>query len=327
MMKGNATTSYSNKVKVFVDGQHGTTGLKIRKMLANQEKIELLTIKAVDKKDINKRTELLNNADLVFLCLPDEAAKEALSLITNENVKVIDASTAHRTNKSWVYGIPELSNKQRDKIKNSKRVCVPGCHASGLIIPIKPLIKKEILSKNHKLICHSISGYSGGGSSMINSYKRASLEVIGGQRPYALDLNHKHLAEMKYILKLKEAPLFTPSVGNFEQGMLVISYFVKKDFKKKYNREALINLYKEYYKDETFIKIVEDNNKYLENGFLNPMRCNNTNILEISVYENKTDMVIISRLDNLGKGASGAAVQCMNLMLGFKENKGLEVKI
>jgi len=327
MMKSNQIPYCADKFKVFVDGQHGTTGLKIRKMLANREEIELLTIKAADKKDLQKRTLLLNNADLVFLCLPDEAAKESLSLITNENVKVIDASTAHRTDKAWTYGIPELTNKQRDKIKNSKRVCVPGCHASGLIMPIKPLIKNSILSKNHKLICHSITGYSGGGSSMISSYKRASLEVIGGQRPYALDLNHKHLPEMKHILKLKEAPLFTPSIGNFEQGMLVMSYLLKKDLKKKYNREKIINLYKEYYKDEAFIKIVEDNKKYLENGFLNPMRCNNTNTLEISIYENKTDLVLISRLDNLGKGASGAAVQCMNLMLGFEENKGLEVKI
>lgn len=310
--------------KIFVDGQHGTTGLKIHKMLEKREDIELLTIKEEDKKDINKRKELLNSADLVFLCLPDDAAIESVSLISNDKVKVIDASTAHRTNPNWTYGIPELTPTQREKIKNSKRVCVPGCHASGLIIASKPLLKNGVLSKKHKIICHSITGYSGGGSSMINDYERGIFEMIGGQRPYALSLNHKHLPEMKYILKLKSAPLFTPSVGNFKQGMLVMNYLVKNDLKKLKTRREILDLYKEYYKDETFINIIENNDSYLENGFLNPMKCNNTNSLEISVYENDSDMVIISRLDNLGKGASGAAVQCMNIMLGLKETKGLE---
>lgn len=315
------------KFKVFVDGQHGTTGLKIHELLNSRDEIELLKIAQKDKKDINKRAELLNSADLVFLCLPDDASRESVSLITNENVKVIDASTAFRTDKNWVYGIPELTSKQRDKIKNSKRVCVPGCHASGLIMAMKPLIKNKIISKNHKLICHSITGYSGGGLQMINDYENGDFEVIGGQRPYALSLNHKHLPEMKHILKLKEAPLFTPSVGNFKQGMLVISYLVKKDLKKKVTKDDLIKLYQQYYLNESFVKIIENNDEYLENGFLNPQRCNNTNSIEISVYENSTDLVVISRLDNLGKGASGAAIQCMNIMLGLEEKKGLEIKI
>ena len=313
------------KFKVFVDGQHGTTGLKIHEMLENRDEIELLTITEKDKKNINKRKELLNSADLVFLCLPDVASKESVNLIENENVKVIDASTAFRTHKDWVYGIPEITSKQRGKIKNSKRVCVPGCHASGLIVSMKPLVKNKIISKNHKLICHSITGYSGGGSSMISDYENGDFEVIGGQRPYALGLNHKHLPEMKHVLKLNKAPIFTPSVGNFKQGMLVISYLVKKDLKKNISREDLIKLYKDYYNNELFIKIVENNDEYLDNGFLNPMKCNNTNSLEISIYENQTDLVIISRLDNLGKGASGAAIQCMNIMLGLEEKKGLNI--
>ena len=313
------------KFKVFVDGQHGTTGLKIHELLKSRDEIELLTIKEEDKKDIEKRKELLNSADLVFLCLPDVASKESVSLINNENVKVIDASTAFRTDKNWVYGIPELTSKQRDKIKNSKRVCVPGCHASGLIVAMKPLVKNKIISKNHKLICHSITGFSGGGSQMINDYKNGDFDVIGGQRPYALGLNHKHLPEMKYVLKLNNPPIFTPSVGNFEQGMLVISYLVKDNLKKNLSKEELIKLYKNYYKDEIFIKIIENNEEYLDNGFLNPMKCNNTNSLEISIYENKSDVVIISRLDNLGKGASGAAIQCMNIMLGLEEKKGLNI--
>ncbi len=313
------------KFKVFVDGQHGTTGLKIHEMLENRDEIELLTINEEEKKDINKRKELLNSADLVFLCLPDVASKESVSLINNENVKVIDASTAHRTNPTWVYGIPEITSKQREKIKKSKRVCVPGCHASGLIVAMKPLFRNKILSKNHKLICHSITGYSGGGSSMINDYETGSFEVFGGQRPYALGLNHKHLPEMKYVLKINKAPIFTPSVGNFKQGMLVISYIEKEKMKKRLSRDELIKIYKDYYKDEIFIKVIDNNDEYLDNGFLNPMKCNNTNSLEISIYENKTDLVIISRLDNLGKGASGAAVQCMNIMLGLEEKKGLQI--
>lgn len=313
------------KFKIFVDGQHGTTGLKIHEMLENRDDVELLTIKEEEKKDINKRKELLNSADLVFLCLPDDASRESVSLIKNSKTKVIDASTAHRTNKNWTYGVPELTSKQRDKIKNSTRVCVPGCHASGLILAMKPLRENKIIRKNHKLICHSITGFSGGGSSMINDYKNGNFELIGGQRPYALGLNHKHLPEMKYILKLNEAPIFTPSVGNFEQGMLVISYLDKKTLNKKVSRDDLIKLYKNYFEGEVFIRVIENNDEYLDNGFLNPMKCNNTNSLEISVYENKTDLVVISRLDNLGKGASGAAVQCMNIMLGLEEKKGLEM--
>lgn len=312
------------KFKIFVDGQHGTTGLKIHEMLENRDDIELLTIKEEDKKNNEIKKELLNSADLVFLCLPDEASKESVSLITNKTTKVIDASTAHRTNPNWVYGVPELTKKQREKIKNSNRVCVPGCHASGLILAMKPLIKNDVVSRNHKLICHSITGYSGGGSAMIEEYENGEFDNIGGQRPYALGLNHKHLPEMKHVLKLKKAPLFTPSVGNFKQGMLVISYLVKKDLKKSMNKEKITNIYKEYFENEEFINIIEDNENYLDSGFLNPMKCNNTNSLEISVYENASDLVVISRLDNLGKGASGAAVQCMNIMLGVDENKGLE---
>lgn len=315
------------KYKIFVDGQHGTTGLKIHNMLEKREDIELLTIKEEDKKNINKRKELLNSADLVFLCLPDDASKEAISFISNDKVKVIDASSAHRTNPSWTYGIPELTPKKRDEIKKSLRVCVPGCHASGLIIAMKPLIINGILEKSQKIICHSITGYSGGGKAMIDDYENGNFETIGAQRPYSLGLNHKHLPEMKYVLELEEAPLFTPSVGNFKQGMLVISYLSKKDLKKIKTRKEILDLYKEYYKNETFINIVENNESYLDSGLLNPMKCNNTNSLEISVYENENDMVIISRLDNLGKGASGAAVQCMNIMLGLEETKGLKKRI
>ena len=313
------------KFKIFIDGHFGTTGLKIDEMLKDREELEILQIDEKDKKDLEKRKELLNKADLVFLCLPDVASKESVSLIENENVKVIDASTAHRTNSKWVYGIAELTSDHREKIKNSKRVAVPGCHASGMILAMKPLIVNGIVPTDYDLVCHSITGYSGGGKGMIDIYEdKANEQKIKSQRPYALGLNHKHLPEMKHILGLDKAPLFTPSVGNFKQGMLVMNYLIKDKLAKDVSRDDLIKLYQEYYKGEQFISVVDENIEYLDEGFLDAMKCNNTNSLEISVYENEDHLVVISRLDNLGKGASGAAVQNMNIMLGLEESKGLK---
>lgn len=314
------------KYKIFVDGQFGTTGLKIDEMLQGREELEVLKIKEEDKKDIEIKKKFLNEADLVFLCLPDTASKESVKLIENENVKVIDASTAHRTNIEWTYGIPELNLEQREKIKNSKRVCVPGCHATGFIMAMNPLIQKGIVSKSQKLICHSITGYSGGGRGLIDIYEHPDNKgKLQSQRPYALGLDHKHLPEMKYILDLETAPLFTPSVGNFSQGMLVMSYLIKDQLLQKVSKKDIIGLYQEYYQGEHFVKVVEEYIEYLDDNFLDAMKCNNTNRIEISVYENEEYMVVISRLDNLGKGASGAAVQNMNIMLGLDENRGLQV--
>ena len=315
------------KYKIFVDGQFGTTGLKIHEMLKNRKELEILTISEDDKKDIDVKTKLLNEADLVFLCLPDVASKESVKLITNENTKVIDASTAHRTNEDWTYGIAELTPTQREKIKNSNRVCVPGCHASGFIMAMKPLIDNEIVSPKDKIVCHSITGYSGGGRGLIDIYEDPKNEgKFLSQRPYALGLSHKHLPEMKYVLGLKHAPFFTPSVGNFEQGMLVMSYLIKSELlNKKITRNEIVDLYKEYYKGEQFVKIIEDDFAYLDDGFLDAMKCNNTNRIEISVYESEDYILVISRLDNLGKGASGAAVQNMNIMLGLDEKLGLNL--
>jgi N-acetyl-gamma-glutamyl-phosphate reductase len=314
------------KYKIFVDGQFGTTGLKIHEMLASREELEILTISEDDKKDIEVKKRLLNEADLVFLCLPDVASKESVALITNENTKVIDASTAHRTNPEWTYGIAELTPTQREKIKNSKRVCVPGCHASGFIMAMKPLIENDVVSKSQKIVCHSITGYSGGGKGLIDTYEAVENKgKFDSQRPYALGLSHKHLPEMKHTLGLKFAPFFTPSVGNFAQGMLVMSYLVKSELlNKKITKKEVLDLYKEYYKGEQFVKIIEDDIEYLDDGFLDAMKCNNTNRIEISVYESEDYMLVISRLDNLGKGASGAAVQNMNIMLGLDEKLGLQ---
>jgi len=313
------------KYKIFVDGQFGTTGLKIHEMLDGREDLEILTIQKKDKKDLTVKQNLINQADLVFLCLPDVASRESVKLITNDTTKVIDASTAHRTLNDWTYGIAELNLNQRENIKNSKRVCVPGCHATGFIMAINPLIENNIISKKQKLICHSITGYSGGGKGLIDIYEaEGNKDKFQSQRPYALKLDHKHLPEMKYILGLDTPPLFTPSVGNFSQGMLVMSYLIKDELHQNILKKDILKLYQEYYKDESFVKIIEDDIEYLDEGFLDAMKCNNTNRIEISIYENEDYMVIISRLDNLGKGASGAAVQNMNIMLGLDENLGLQ---
>lgn len=308
--------------KIFVDGQFGTTGLKIHEMLDGREELELLTIAEKDKKDLTAKSALINQADLVFLCLPDAAAKESVKLISNTTTKIIDASTAHRTNSDWAYGIPELTAGHREQIQHAQKVCVPGCHATGLIMAMKPLIEKHIVSPKSKLICHSITGYSGGGRAMIEAYESANDE-FQSQRPYALQLNHKHLPEMQAVLGLETAPLFTPSVGNFRQGMLVMSYLVKDDLLQRVSRQDIIKTYQQHYQNEAFVRIIEENVTYLDEGFLDATRCNNTNRIEISVYENADYVVIISRLDNLGKGASGAAIQNMNLMLGLDEGMGL----
>lgn len=313
------------KYKIFVDGQFGTTGLKIHEMLDGRDDLEILTIQEKDKKDLTVKQNLINQADLVFLCLPDVASRESVKLITNDTTKVIDASTAHRTLNDWTYGIPELNQNQRSNITNSKRVCVPGCHATGFIMAINPLIENNIISKSQKLICHSITGYSGGGKGLIDIYEaEENKNKFQSQRPYALKLDHKHLPEMKYILGLDKQPLFTPSVGYFNQGMLVMSYLIKDELLQNVSKNDILKLYQEYYKNESFVKIIEDDIEYLDEGFLDAMKCNNTNRIEISVYENENYMVIISRLDNLGKGASGAAVQNMNIMLGLDENSGLQ---
>ncbi|MCK5695496.1 MAG: N-acetyl-gamma-glutamyl-phosphate reductase [Desulfobacula sp.] len=314
------------KYKIFVDGQFGTTGLKIHEMLCKRDELEILKIAEKEKKRSEIKQELLNQADLVFLCLPDTASRETMQYITDHKTKVIDASTAHRTNREWTYGIPELNPLQREKIKNSNRVCVPGCHATGFIMALNPLIKNNIVSKEQKLICHSITGYSGGGKGMIDVYEDPeNFDKVNSQKPYALNLDHKHLPEMQYVLGLKTPPLFTPSVGNFKQGMLVISYLVKDQLSADVSGQKIVEVYTRYYENNTFVKIIENTVEYLDEGFLDAKACNNTNRIEISLYENRDYIVVISCLDNLGKGASSAAIQNMNLMLGLDENLGLKI--
>lgn len=313
--------------KVYVDGQEGTTGLKIHERLLKHSNIELIKIDPLKRKDPLERQKMLNSADIAFLCLPDAAAKEAAAMVTNQKTRLIDASTAHRTNPNWIYGIPELNKQQRALIKNAHRVANPGCHATGFVLLIRPLIENFIIGKDYPITCHSITGYSGGGKKVIDSYENPEAEIsyLNGPRPYALSLQHKHLPEMQMYSGLGKPPLFDPIIGNFYKGMAVCVPLVPELFKKKLSPEGLYEVFSAFYENEKFIKVKEPGAvENLDNGYFNPQGANDTNLNEIFIFGHENQLMLISRLDNLGKGASGAAVQNMNIMLGFDEGTGLE---
>jgi N-acetyl-gamma-glutamyl-phosphate reductase len=308
------------KYKIFVDGSEGTTGLKINEQLMAQPNIEMLKIDNDLRKETSEREKFLNMADIVFLCLPDAAAIEAVALITNPNTRVIDASTVHRTNKAWAYGFPELSPEQSLKIKTSNRVAVPGCYATGFNSIVFPLVSNGIMQKDYPVICQAVSGYSGGGKKLIAKYEAKGQvdDKLKSPQYYALNLSHKHLPEMQKISGLKDSPLFYPSVGDFYNGMLVTIPIHRRLLKKDITAKELHSFYTDYYKDTEFIKVTPLGGEgYLENGFLNCTACNGTNNLELFIFNNDDQILLTARLDNLGKGASGAAVQCMKLMLSL----------
>ena len=313
--------------KVFVDGQEGTTGLKIHERLAGRTDIELLKIPADKRKDLETRKAFINDADIVFLCLPDAASREAVTLIENDRTRVLDASTAFRTDPSWAYGIPELSDEHRNKIKTAPRVAVPGCHATGLITALYPLVKNNIVPDDFAVTCHSVSGYSGGGKKLIASYENPDSEANKPVAPrhYALGLKHKHIPEMQKITGLKYPPLFTPIVSNFYNGMSVSVGLTSRLLPGNPSAKDIHAFLTSYYASQHFIKVIPfESDSHLDEGFLNPMACNETNNLEMFVFGHDEQILIISRFDNLGKGASGAAVQNMNIMLGVDESTGLE---
>jgi len=313
------------KYKIFVDGQEGTTGLKIHDYLSKISDIEVLHIEPEKRKDAAARRALLNEADVVFLCLPDAASKEAVSMVSNPNTKVIDASTAFRTHPEWTYGLPELHKKQRNQIQHSSRVAVPGCHATGYILAIQPLVAEGIIAKDYPASCYSLTGYSGGGKKLIAEYENSGKEQLSAPRPYALHLNHKHLPEMKFYSGLDAAPIFTPIVGNYYQGDAVTVPLSPRMFTKKATAKDIQELLASHYADERFIRVMPyDSAANLEEGFFNLMQCNHTNRLDLFVFGHEEGISLVSRFDNLGKGASGAAIQNMNLMLGFDEGTGLE---
>ncbi len=307
-------------VKVFIDGKEGTTGLKIFERLGRRSDLELITLPEELRKDAGARKECIDSADIVFLCLPDAAAIEAVSLCGNEKVRIIDASTAHRTYPAWAYGFPELSRAHREKIENSKRVAVPGCHASGFISLVYPLIAGGIVSPDYPFVCHSVTGYSGGGKKMIAEYEAEGRSAeLDSPRQYGLSQKHKHLPEMQKICGLEYAPVFNPIVSDYYSGMCVTVPLHVRLMAKKMNANQLKEYFTEYYASHNFIKTVQESKSYLP---ANPLV--GTNRMEIYVDGNDERIVLASVFDNLGKGASGAAVQCMNIMLGMDERTSLE---
>ena len=306
--------------KVFIDGSAGTTGLRIAERLQQRKDIELIKLTEENRKDINARKEALNNADVAFLCLPDKASIEAVSLMENENTVLLDTSTAHRTNDDWAYGFPELSNEHKEKIKNSKRIAVPGCHASGFIALVYPLIEKGVLPKDALLSCFSLTGYSGGGKNMIAEYEAEDRDnLLGAPRQYGIAQMHKHLPEMSKICGIENAPAFIPVVADFYSGMEVtIPLFASQV---NASAEEIKAIYKEKYTGP-IVKYVED---FDEGGFVSANKLSFNDGMEISVSGNSDRILLIARYDNLGKGASGAAIECMNIVIGVDETTGLDI--
>ena len=307
--------------KVFIDGSAGTTGLRIAERLESRNDIELIKLSEENRKDISARQNAINKADIVFLCLPDVASVESVSLCENPNTVIIDTSTAHRTNSDWAYGFPELSADLYNKIKNSKRIANPGCHASGFIALVYPLIEKGILDENALLSCVSLTGYSGGGKKMIANYEADNRDVLlDAPRQYGLSQSHKHLPEMTAITGIKNAPAFMPIVGDFYSGMEV-TIPIFPQMLKDAGIEDIKNIYKEKYTGPV-VYFAED---FDENGFVSANKLRNRDSMEISVSGNEDRILLIARYDNLGKGASGAAVECMNIVLGCDLTTGLEI--
>jgi N-acetyl-gamma-glutamyl-phosphate reductase len=307
---------------VFVDGQEGTTGLQINELLATRGDVEVLRIAPEKRKDLAERKRLINDSDVTFLCLPDDAAKESVTLVDNPKTCVIDASTAHRVNPAWTYGLPELARDQRAKIRASKRIANPGCHATAFILALKPLVAAGLLPAATQIAANSITGYSGGGKKMIAHYR--SDQRIDAPRPYALALTHKHVPEMCAYTGLATAPIFQPIVGPFYKGLAVTAYLHPQQFARRATLADVRQILADYYADEAFIRVAPiDLEANTDGGFFNVEANNDSNRVDLFVFGNDERMLVVARLDNLGKGASGAAVQAMNVHLGIDESLGL----
>ncbi len=306
--------------KIFIDGRAGTTGLRIYERI-NRDDLEMIILSDEERKNPERRKWALNNCDLAFLCLPDDASREAVSMIENDNVVVIDTSTAHRTNPDWAYGFPELGDEFYQKIKNSKRIAVPGCHASGFIALIYPLVKAGLIDKDIALSCFSLTGYSGGGKKMIAEYEDDGRDkLLDAPRVYGISQQHKHLKEMVAITGLDTAPIFCPIVAPFYSGMEVTVPLFKKDLNGSI--EDIKNVYKSTY-NTAFVSFCDNSD---ENGFLSSGALSGLDSMQISVFGNDDRITLVARYDNLGKGASGAAIECMNIVLGLDKEKGLILK-
>ncbi|MDD5922328.1 MAG: N-acetyl-gamma-glutamyl-phosphate reductase [Eubacteriales bacterium] len=306
--------------KVFIDGGHGTTGLKIHEYLDDRDDIEILEIDESKRKDLKERVRLTEEADASILCLPD-AASEEIAAACPDDVTLIDTSTCHRTSPGWVYGMPELTKGQRDKIRKSHRIANPGCHATGFIMMVRPLIDAGILSPDTLLTSFCVTGYSGGGKKMIQNHEREDRpEYLKSPGQYGLTQVHKHLPEMKAMTGLSEFPSFCPIVGDFYSGMVMTVPLFGKMLKKPVSLEGLRDIYRRHYKGEPLIHVKDG---VPDDGFIHSNTMAGRNDLEILVAGNEERPLLVSRFDNLGKGASGSAVQNLNLVLGFEETKGL----
>ena len=312
------------KFRAFVDGQEGTTGLRIHEYLAQRDDIEVLRIDADKRKDPAERARMLNAADVAFLCLPDAAAREAAALVTNPGTCLIDASTAHRTVPGWVFGLPELAPNQRELLRKTKRIANPGCHASAFILLVRPLVDAGLVPAALPISASSITGYSGGGKKMIEQYEAGPNPTLDAPRPYALTLSHKHVPEMTVHTGLTVPPLFMPVVGRLYKGLSVSVPLHTSQLKAGTTVESLHAALRHRYEGERFIRVLPLRDPAaLAEGYFDVQACNDTNRVDIFVFANETQAILMARLDNLGKGASGAAVQAMNVHLGVDEAKGL----
>ncbi len=314
------------KTKVFIDGSEGTTGLRIHERFRGRDDIELLTIPSERRKDIDERRRLINASDITFTCLPDAAAIESVSLAENDRVRIIDPSTAHRTEPGWAYGFPELADSFRAAIRDGKRVAVPGCHATGFISLVYPLVAEGILPADYPVSAFSITGYSGAGKKVIADYESEDRpKEYDAPREYALSQQHKHLKEMKKITGLEKAPLFSPIIADYYSGMVVSVPLYAEYLKASPTPERLQEFYSDHYAGERFIRVMPFGAEAETGGFLGGNNRSGWDGLEIYVTGNPDRLLLSARFDNLGKGASGAAIQCLNIMLGCDETKGLQL--
>jgi len=303
--------------KIFIDGSKGTTGLKLFERLSHRKDIEIITLPEELRKSPEARKDAINKADIVFLCLPDAESIEAVKMVENENTVIIDTSTAHRINDDWAYGFAELPN-QENKIRNSKRIANPGCHASGFIALVAPLVHNGLLSSDIILSSYSITGYSGGGKKMIAEYESEERpSLFEAPRIYGLSQTHKHIPEMKKICGLKNEPIFSPIVAPYYEGMTTVVFLPASAING--SMEDIKQVYKSLYTNG-LVHFVENND---ENGFLSASAFSDRDDMEISVFGNSERIILVSRFDNLGKGASGSAIENMNIIMGLNKNTGL----
>lgn len=309
--------------KVFIDGKEGTTGLKIFERFENRSDIELLLIDSDKRKDAAERAKLINESDITFLCLPDQAAVEAVSLVKNDKTKIIDASTAHRTLDGWAYGFPELGDDFRRRIRESNRIAVPGCYASGFNSIVYPLIKSGFIDRDYDIVCYALSGYTGAGKKGIAQYEDENRDTeLDSPRLYALTQEHKHLKEMKAISGLSKFPIFSPVICDYPRGMVVCIALYTDRMNKKYTVDDIYEMMSANYEGSPIVKVRRPG---YTTGMIGSNNFAQRDDMEIEINGNADRILITSRFDNLGKGASGAAIQCMNIATGIDETTGLNI--